>query len=62
MICSTPDHFNWYSYHACTTGVEVNDQTVKSLYTMTIKLKRLCVYIIQSFGSLKAQESEGVTV
>jgi len=28
-ICGTPDHFHWYSYHACTTSIKVNDQTVK---------------------------------
>jgi len=32
MIRGTPDHFNWYSYHACTTGVKVNDQTVKFIF------------------------------
>jgi len=28
-IHGIPDHFNWYSYHACTTSVKVNHQTVK---------------------------------
>jgi len=32
MIRGTPDHFNWYSYHACTTSVKVNDQTVKFIF------------------------------
>jgi len=31
-IHGTPDHFNWYSYHACTTSVKVNDQTVKFIF------------------------------
>jgi len=31
-ICGTPDHFNWYSYHACTTSVKINDQTVKFIF------------------------------
>ena len=32
MIRGTPDHFNRYSYHACTTSVKVNDQTVKFIF------------------------------
>jgi len=31
-ICGTPDRFNWYSYHACTTSVKGNDQTVKLIF------------------------------
>jgi len=31
-IRGTPDHFNWYSYHACTSSVKVNDQTVKFIF------------------------------
>ena len=31
-ICDTPDHFKCYSYHACTTSVKVNDQTVKLIF------------------------------
>jgi len=31
-IRGTPGHFNWYSYHACTTSVKVNDQTVKFIF------------------------------
>jgi len=31
-IRGTPDHFNWYSYHACITSVKVNDQTVKFIF------------------------------
>jgi len=32
MIRGTPNHFNWYSCHACTTSVKVNDQTVKFMF------------------------------
>jgi len=31
-IRGTCDHFNWYSYHVCTTSVKVNDQTVKFIF------------------------------
>jgi len=31
-IRGTPDHFHWYSYHACTASVKVNDQTVKFIF------------------------------
>jgi len=31
-IRGTCDHFNWYSYHARTTSVKVNDQTVKLIF------------------------------
>jgi len=31
MIRGTLDHFNWYSYHAC-TSVKVNDQTVNFIF------------------------------
>jgi len=31
-IRGTPDHFNWYSYHACITSVKVYDQTVMFIF------------------------------
>jgi len=57
-IRGTPDHFNWYSYHACTTRVKVNDQTVKFVFNDNdwVLLKSLLMQLWKFLGNFPWQD------